>query len=184
MSSSPTETIATEPGTDEPSGTARPIPPGAGGAKTGTEDTADQAGPMDSIRVLLPFAKDGRRYYILSALLAVAGALAELGVYYVVYLAVVRIVTKPELTADGLHQLAAIGAILVATRVLLDGASTWISHRAAFGTLERLRLRIGEKLSKVPLGFINRQRSGEIQRVMIDDVERLELFLALSLIHI
>lgn len=143
-----------------------------------TEGAEVQSSFTESIRILLPFARDGRRYYMLSALLAVGAALAQLGVYYVVYLAVAQIITTPEATANGLYRLAAIGAALVGVRILLDGSSTWISHVAAFGTLERLRLRIGEKLTRVPLGFVNRRRSGEIQRTMIDDVERLELFLA------
>ncbi|HRE02459.1 MAG TPA: ABC transporter ATP-binding protein, partial [Ilumatobacteraceae bacterium] len=61
---------------------------------------------------------------------------------------------------------------------VLLAASTWMSHRAAFATLEQLRLRIGDRLGRVPLGFITSRRSGEIQRTMNDDVERLELFLA------
>ena len=39
-------------------------------------------------------------------------------------------------------------------------------------------MRIGQRLGYVPLGFLTSKRSGQIQRVLGDDIERLELFLA------
>ena len=134
-------------------------------------------GPMDGLRLLLPFAQHGRWRYLASALLALAGTACQLVPYWAVFLAVHDVVAG---TAAGgrLARYAAFAAAGVVGMAGLLGAATWMSHRAAFATLEQLRLRIGTRLGEVPLGFLTRRRSGEVQRVLSDDVERLESFLA------
>ncbi len=150
---------------------------------TDTKDVTSAANQDDSItmivgmRVLLPFAKVGKVSYLISALLATFSTLAQLGPYWVAYRAVVSVVDGSA-TQSSLLRLAGLAAIFVITEYLLFAISTWMSHRAAFTTLEQLRLSIGDQLGHVPLGFITRRRSGEMQRTISDDVERLELFLA------
>lgn len=142
-------------------------------------DEAGNPGISDGLRMLAPFARDDWARYALSAILATLGTLSQLGTFYIVYRAVVLLIDQSATVEAGdLYRLAFIGMILVIAQYLLMATSTWISHRAAFATLEQLRLRMGERLGRVPLGFITRRRSGEIQRTLIDDVERLEIFLA------
>lgn len=131
----------------------------------------------DGLAMLFPFAKHGRGRYIWSAVLAVVGTLCQLGPFWVVYRAVTEVV-EDTATRDELYRLALIGLGFVIVQQVLMAASTWLSHRAAFATMDQLRLRIGERLGRVPLGFVTSRRSGEIQRTMNDDVEHLELFLA------
>ncbi len=132
---------------------------------------------VDGFRLLLPFARVGRATYLASAVTALLGTLCQLGPFYVVYLALLGVVDGTA-TTDDLYRLAAIAAAFVIAQHGLMAWSTWLSHRAAFATLEQVRLRIGDRLGKVPLGFVTNRRSGEIQRTVNDDVERLELFLA------
>ncbi|MEM7272425.1 MAG: ABC transporter ATP-binding protein [Actinomycetota bacterium] len=108
---------------------------------------------------------------------ALLGTLCQLGPFYVVYRAVLSVIDDTATTGD-LYRWALIAAAFVVAQHGLMAWSTWLSHRAAFATLEQVRLRIGDRLGKVPLGFITNRRSGEIQRTVNDDVERLELFLA------
>ncbi|WP_017579945.1 ABC transporter ATP-binding protein [Nocardiopsis valliformis] len=157
--------------TEEPSAQERPPP----------DETAREEEPSDSVAqrvaALLPFAREDRASYVLSAVLATAGTLALLGQFYVIYLAIDGVVAD-EATGPGMYALAgAVLALLVAHHVLM-AVSTLISHRAAFRTLYRLRLRIGRRLGRVPLGRVTGRRSGEIQRTLSEDVERLESFLA------
>jgi ATP-binding cassette subfamily B protein len=129
------------------------------------------------LRRLVPYARVGRRQYVLSALLAAIGTLFQLAPFWVVYRAVSEIVDGTA-TSERLYRLAVIGLICVVVMAVSLGVSTWLSHRAAFRTLEELRLRIGERLGRVPLGFVTARRSGEIKRSLSDDVEQLEAFLA------
>ncbi|GLY15401.1 HlyB/MsbA family ABC transporter [Kineosporia sp. NBRC 101677] len=133
--------------------------------------------PLEGLRLMWPLARHGRRYFLASAALALAGTLCQLVPYWAVYHALEAVVAgttdSRAVLLDGV--LALVGVVGMAG---LLGASTWTSHRAAFATLEHLRLKIGERLGQVPLGHLTRRRSGEIQRILNDDVERLESYLA------
>lgn len=142
-------------------GTAAPAPPSIG----------------DGFRILLPFARDGRGQYIASAVTAVLGTLCGLGPFWAVYRALTDVV-EGTATRNGMYRLAAIAAAFVIAQHVLMAWSTWLSHRAAFATLENVRLSIGDRLGQVPLGFVTSRRSGEMQRTITDQVERLEQFLA------
>lgn len=140
-------------------------------------DTTPAATRAAGLGLLLPFARFGRSAYIGAAVLAVVGTLCQLGPFWVIYRAVGQLVDGSA-TESSLFRLAWLALAFVLAQYLALATSTWLSHRAAFATLEQLRLRIGDRLGRVPLGFLTTRRSGEIQRTMNDDVERLELFLA------
>jgi ATP-binding cassette subfamily B protein len=141
--------------------------------------TAGRSNPSigDGFRILMPFARDGQGQYVASVITAVLGTLCQLGPFYVVYRALTDVV-EGTATGDGLYRLAAIAAAFVIAQHALMAWSTWLSHRAAFATLENVRLSIGDRLGKVPLGFVTSRRSGEMQRTINDEVEKLEQFLA------
>jgi ATP-binding cassette subfamily B protein IrtA len=134
-------------------------------------------GPITGLRLLTPFARYGRGHYFASALLALLGTAAQLAPYWAVYDAL-RAVVAGTARRAGLYEDALVAAGGVLAMAGLLGVSTWMSHRAAFATLEHLRLRIGQRLGTVPLGYLTSRRSGAVQRVLNDDVERLESFLA------
>jgi ATP-binding cassette subfamily B protein IrtA len=74
--------------------------------------------------------------------------------------------------------LAAVAAAAVVARFTVLGISSSISHTAAYQLLYGIRMGIAEHLARVPLGDVTSRRSGQIKKVMGEDVERLELFLA------
>ncbi|MEM7324012.1 MAG: ABC transporter ATP-binding protein, partial [Actinomycetota bacterium] len=155
----------------------------AGGADT-TDDRRTADGDRrvgEGFALLLPFARDGWYGFALAGLMAFGSTVAMLGVFYVVYRAVLIAVGVDAADSADLYRLAAIALVLVIVDHILQAGALYTSHRFAFATLARLRLRIGERLGRVPLGFLTRRRSGEIQRTLADDVERLELFLAHAL---
>ncbi len=57
-------------------------------------------------------------------------------------------------------------------------ASVMLSHVAAFNILYNIRMSLAKKLVKLPLGFFTKRASGDIKKVMSEDVERIELFIA------
>ena len=61
---------------------------------------------------------------------------------------------------------------------VLTFASLMLSHIAAFNILYEIRMQLAQKMVHLPLGFFNRRASGELKKIMSDDVERIELFIA------
>ncbi|MCT4603231.1 MAG: ABC transporter ATP-binding protein/permease [Marinifilum sp.] len=57
-------------------------------------------------------------------------------------------------------------------------SSLMFSHIAAFNILYDLRMRLAQKLVRLPMGFFTKRASGDLKKVMSEDVERIELFVA------
>ncbi|NDL58726.1 ABC transporter ATP-binding protein [Phytoactinopolyspora mesophila] len=145
------------------------------------EETASAPPPPEStlrsrIALLLPFARDDAGRYLLSAVLATLGTLSQLGPFYVIYLAI-RDILDGSVSGSRMYGLALAALAFVVSQYVLMALAMLVSHRAAFGTLYRLRIQSGDRLGRVPLGRVTGKRSGEIQRTISEDVERLESFL-------
>ena len=61
---------------------------------------------------------------------------------------------------------------------VLTFASLMLSHIAAFNILYEIRMQLVQKMVRLPLGFFSRRASGELKKIMSDDVDRIELFIA------
>lgn len=125
----------------------------------------------------MSFAREAHGGLTASVVLAVLGAAAGI----VPYIAAAQILT---LICAGMYEL---GPIATAASVALVGylgsvwlasASTIISHRCAFITLNSIRKTLTDKLSRVPMGTVLDQPSGTFKTLIVDTVEKLELPLA------
>lgn len=125
----------------------------------------------------MSFAREAHGGLTASVVLAVLGAAAGI----VPYIAAAQILT---LICAGMYEL---GPIATAASVALVGylgsvwlasASTIISHRCAFITLNSIRKALTDKLSRVPMGTVLDQPSGTFKTLIVDTVEKLELPLA------
>lgn len=125
----------------------------------------------------MSFAREAHGGLTASVVLAVLGAAAGI----VPYIAAAQILT---LICAGMYEL---GPIAAAASVALTGylgsvwlasASTIISHRCAFITLNSIRKALTDKLSRVPMGTVLDQPSGTFKTLIVDTVEKLELPLA------
>ena len=56
--------------------------------------------------------------------------------------------------------------------------STGLSHRAAYNILFELRVQLMEKLSRLPSGYFTKTTQGALKKVVQDDVEKIEEFIA------
>lgn len=61
---------------------------------------------------------------------------------------------------------------------VLNFVSLMLSHIAAFNILYEIRMQLAQKMARLPLGFFSRRASGELKKIMSDDVDRIELFIA------
>jgi len=100
--------------------------------------------------------------------------------FFVIYWIIAEIGSKPlnniETMLIWTLVFAGVAAIILKHTCL--GLSTTLSHISAFNILYDLRIRISEKLGTLPLGYFNKKNTGQIKKVMSEDVERMEVFLA------
>ena len=125
----------------------------------------------------MSFAREAHGDLTASVVLAVLGAAAGI----VPYIAAAQILT---LICAGMYELgpiataASIALVGYLGSVWLASASTIISHRCAFITLNSIRKALTDKLSRVPMGTVLDQPSGTFKTLIVDTVEKLELPLA------
>jgi ATP-binding cassette subfamily B protein len=83
-----------------------------------------------------------------------------------------------KLPADDFYDLALVALAAICGRFVLAGISTFIAHKGAFRIQNDIRFSVAKHLADIPMGYVTKRRSGELKKVLADDVERLELFLA------
>jgi len=126
---------------------------------------------------LLQIAGRRKGLLVLSGILATLHALLTLVPYVLIVYLLQQMFTGEGFTADLLTYLYwALGAISLS--FLLMYASGMASHVAAFHILYELRVKIAEKLGRVPMGYLGNRSSGGLKKILSDDVERIETFVA------
>jgi len=105
---------------------------------------------------------------------------------FVPYVAAYRILTElaaqaqtPQLVDRALIRywgVVSLGAIFLSGICIY--ISSMLSHIAAFNILYELRIALARKLARLPMGFFSCKSSGYLKKVMSEDVERIELFVA------
>jgi len=83
-----------------------------------------------------------------------------------------------QVDRDLLYRLGFVSLGSVGAYGILLYVSSMLSHIAAFNILYETRVRIAEKLSGLSMGYFTKKASGEIKKVVSEDVERIELFVA------
>ncbi|MEO1591896.1 MAG: ABC transporter ATP-binding protein, partial [Cyanobacteria bacterium J06632_22] len=115
---------------------------------------------------------------LLSGLLAALGAALGLVPYYLIYVVSLRLFGPETLDAQSAIPLAvwAVGAVV--GKAVCSGVSTRLSHIAAYSILYDLRIELARKLGRLPLGYFTQRTTGEIKKILHEDVEQLEQGLA------
>jgi ATP-binding cassette subfamily B protein len=83
-----------------------------------------------------------------------------------------------QVEAQRIWTLAGLAAVAVTLRFIFFSASLLVSHAAAFAFLYDLRVQLARTLGALPLGFFSQRTTGEIKKVLNEDVEQIELFVA------
>jgi ATP-binding cassette subfamily B protein IrtA len=117
---------------------------------------------------------------ILSATLAMVHVLLTIVPYLLIYTIIKAMIGQPLDLYLVRHEIQLAIYAVIASYVFLYGAGM-ASHVAAFNILYELRRQMADKLGRLPLGFINKNNSGALKKIMADDVERIENFIAHSI---
>lgn len=126
---------------------------------------------------LFTLAGKNKLLILLSAIFSVASALCTFVPFVMVYRVLLFLF---EGGADGSVALGygLTAALAIVGKFVFQIISGVFSHLGAFNTLYNVRASISRHISKVNLGFFTNNTSGEIKKVVIEDVERIEKFLA------
>lgn len=80
-----------------------------------------------------------------------------------------------------LRNLAIVVGFALVLKNVFFAYSTRESHKVAYKILYNIRIKIAYKLARLPLGFFTDKASGQVKKVMVEDVEDMERFLAHNL---
>lgn len=126
---------------------------------------------------LLEIAGRKKGLLFASGLLAVIHALLSLVPYVLVFYIIRELTTETvDFELIRTYIIKAVIAAVVSMMVLF--LSGILSHIAAFNILFELRRYITDKVGKMPMGYLTNRNSGALKKILSDDVERIENFIA------
>lgn len=85
-------------------------------------------------------------------------------------------ITQISFATVGIYAWAALVAVVVG--LVLSFASSVLSHGAAYKILFELRMKFADHISKLPMGFHTSNSTGKLRKLMDDNVEKIEMFVA------
>lgn len=126
---------------------------------------------------LLQIAGQRKGLLFISCILAVLHSVLSLVPYALVFY-IIKELTKqvPDFSLTYSYVSYAIGAILIS--MLAFFLSGVLSHIAAFNILYGLRKTLTNKVGVLPMGYLSYRNSGAFKKIISDDVERIETFVA------
>ena len=117
-----------------------------------------------------------------SMILSVIATIAQFMPFICVYLIIEELAKNATnlsaINYDYIFLLGFISLIAIGIYGISHYISLMLSHVAAFNILYEIRVKLAEKLSWISMGFFTKKASGKIKKVMSEDVERIELFIA------
>ncbi|WDV46363.1 ABC transporter ATP-binding protein [Clostridiaceae bacterium M8S5] len=129
------------------------------------------------IQHLMEFTKKHRKYYIVSVILAIIGVIFSIAPYYIISKGVLELINKNK-DMNVYIELCLIMAGMWVVRVLCHMLSSALSHKATFAVIGEIRVRIANKLTKVPMGYIIDTPSGKVKNIMVEKIDSIEPTLA------
>ncbi|MDR1297338.1 MAG: ABC transporter ATP-binding protein/permease [Deltaproteobacteria bacterium] len=143
-------------------------------------DTAVQT-PRPGLRRLLMLPRAKKAHLVLASVLSLVSAVLSLAPYVLIALIVSVLFGGAAMTEaeyGSMIRLAVLVGILAAVRYLLLFVSILSSHLAAFDILYEIRSELCRHLGRLSMGYFSVRQSGRIKKILAEDVEELELFLA------
>ena len=129
------------------------------------------------VAYVLSLAGKNRLLLYASAPFAVLSGLCAVVPYVMVYRTFLCLFGEGMNPAEALRY-GIIAAVAIVLKFLLQIVSLSFSHIGAFNTLYAVRREISRHIARLGLGFFTDNAMGEMKKVIIEDVERLERFLA------
>lgn len=141
-----------------------------------------QAKPKTGLARCMELASNKKGLVFLSAVLSSLAAIASFIPYIAVYFIIRSIIQvypaleQLDIGAVTGYAWMALGGILA--NILLYFLAIFSSHMAAFGTLYELKVHFADHITKIPLGYHLTIGSGRLRKIMDENIESVEGFIA------
>lgn len=130
------------------------------------------------LRYLFSLAdKQNKRSLMLAIVLSCLSGLCSFVPYLMVFRVLLIVFTRATVP-EGIVHCGLYAAAAIAARFVLQALSSAVTHIGAYDVLYAVRRRLCDHIGRISLGFYTENSIGEIKRVLMEDVERLEQFLA------
>ena len=131
---------------------------------------------------LMEIAGTKATFLVLTAILSVIAVIAQITPYVTVYLLVKELVANisntQAINTAYVWQLGWITVAGIGVFGVFTYAALMFSHVAAFNILYEIRIGLAGKLTRMPMGYFTSKTNGSIKKILHEDVERIELFVA------
>lgn len=121
--------------------------------------------------------KENKQKIYFSMVMSIISGLASFVPFIAVYQCVMA-VFHGERDTSRILTWGLIALISLVIRFVFQGFALSLSHIGAYDALYSVRTKISKHIGNINLGFFTENSVGEIKRVLMEDVERLEIFLA------
>lgn len=118
------------------------------------------------------------RLPILSSLASIASFIPYIAVYFIIR-SILQV--YPNLNSLDVNEVIGYGWLAlggIIANILLYFLAIFCSHLAAFGTLYELKVKFAEHITKIPLGYHLTIGSGRLRKIMDENIESVEGFIA------
>jgi len=126
---------------------------------------------------LLQIAGQRKALLLASCTLAVIHSVLSLVPYALVFY-IIKELTQSQPNFTTVQQYVVYAIVMVIVSMVAFLLSGILSHIAAFNILYGLRKTITEKVGILPMGYLSHRNSGAFKKIISDDVERIETFVA------
>ncbi|MFC2466284.1 MAG: ABC transporter ATP-binding protein [Capnocytophaga endodontalis] len=126
---------------------------------------------------LLQIAGQRKTLLLVSCTLAVIHSVLSLVPYALVFY-IIKELTQSQPNFTTVQQYVVYAIVMVIVSMVAFLLSGILSHIAAFNILYGLRKTITEKVGILPMGYLSHRNSGAFKKIISDDVERIETFVA------
>lgn len=149
---------------------------------------ADSQKKKEGISRLMELASANRMELTFACLLSVLSSLFKIVPFFTIYLILQKLISTFYSGKDFTFESVSYLVYITAASALLYGicaySSAMISHGAAFDILYDLRMKLMEKMGKISSGYYTSNTQGSIKKLLIDDVEQIEIFIAHSMCEV
>lgn len=149
---------------------------------------ADSTKKKEGISRLMELASANHMELTFACLLSVLSSLFKIVPFFTIYLILQKLISIFYSGKDFTFESVSYLVYITAASALLYGicaySSAMISHGAAFDILYDLRMKLMEKMGKISSGYYTSNTQGSIKKLLIDDVEQIEIFIAHSMCEV
>lgn len=130
-----------------------------------------------NLSYLLYLAGGEKNKLFLAVILSVISSILAFAPFLIIY-KMIMILFEGNVVYKDVFNLAVLAAVIIIVRIIFFIASGAFSHVAAFNILYDIRMKIIKHMGNLNLGFFTNKTSGELKKVINEDIEKMENFLA------